>query len=543
MTLYEKVEECARNNPDNFAFSYFGYRETYRVFLKNTDEAAQCLTAHGYVRGDRIALCMPNSPRLLHFLYAINKIGAVAVLLNPKSPYDELKRQLKMTKAKAVFITGLSLYAMSLFKVPFVDVILVPIIDHLPLYLKFAIYRRTVNLKLMSEVSEVFGKRFFQYYDFMKDKADVEKQENDEADAVIIFSGGTSGTMKAVVHSSKALLYSGGCLQREPVENGFSTMAILPAFHIFGLTIAILLPLHKSGTAVLVPFFNLRILTGIIKKECPQIFPGVPTIFERLLAYKGFNKLAAAKKLHFESLVHIFVGGDALKEETRQAFNEIIKANGGNGYISTGYGMSECCPISSNERSDFDAKSVGKPYDGVDVKILGDGKCGEISIASKYLMSYMFDEEGKITEPMPDEDGVYRLNTGDIGYYRDGKIFFECRQRRIIKVSGNTVFAKAVEETLLAEIPCAQDVYIVPVTHEKRGYGTFAYLVTEKEFADEEVLKIVQGAGKDKLLPYAIPIGASAIKPSEVPRTELSKIAWGKLEDLAQNKMQKENRT
>ena len=543
MTLYETIENNAAANPKGIACRYFKYNMTNEELLGQSDRVAASLAAKGIHKGDRVGICLPNSPVLLAVLFGINKIGAAAVMLNPKSPANELSRQLNMTDCKLLFFSRISI--MSVMKMQ--DgadrtYVCVPIMPHFPVHIKMFLAKTILSHSSIEQFKSKYEKAYT-YKEFLGQAAECNKISDDKSDAVIIFSGGTNGTFKAVVHSSESFEKSAiNCLETEkPLPDNVTILAILPAFHIFGMTVAIYLPLYAGGTAVLVPVFNLGIVTGIIKKECPGFFPGVPTIFERLMEYPAFMRLAKKGRLNFSNFRHGFVGGDNLTDEVRDKFNQIIRNNCGTGYISMGYGMSECCPVCVNNRESGYKESIGIPFEDMDIRILqeqsdtqlSEGETGEITIASSYLMSYGFDEEGNITRPCQGEDGKYWYRTGDIGYMKEGILYYKCRQRRIIKVSGNTVFASSIEKILKDNLDIAKAAYVVPVPHSTRGYGAFAFVVTGQEINDEELLVAVRNVCRNRMIPYAIPVGAAHIGENEIPYTAVGKISWGRLEKRA----------
>lgn len=547
MTLYETIEKNGKDNPDGIACEYFKYKMTHGQLKRRVDEAAASMAAHGIEKGDRVGICLPNSPDLLIVFYAVNKIGAVSVMLNPKSPSHELKRQIKMTKCKCLFFSRIAINAVTEMD-SFKDMIMVcvPIISHMPIHIKLFLAKRIITGKSVSQFKSKYSNAYT-LNEFLRQRAEVNKTTDDLCDAIIIFSGGTNGTFKSVVHSSLSLENSAkyALKSEEPLPDNISMMGILPAFHIFGLTVAIHLPLYAGGKIVLVPVFNLGIVTDIIRRECPTFFPGVPTIFERLLVHPKFIRLASKGKLNFKNFKHGFVGGDNLKNETRDKFNEIIKLNGGDGYISMGYGMSECCPICVNDRTSGYEESIGICFEDMKVRILdensdnelSDGEVGEIVIASEHLMSYGFDEEGNITAPHEDEHGIKWLRTGDMGYIKENLLYYRCRQRRIIKVSGNTIFASSIEKIITDNLDIAKAAYVVPIPHNTRGFGAFAFVVTNKEINDDELLSVVRKVCKNKMISYAIPVGAAHISEKDIPYTAIGKISWGLLENKAKDLM------
>lgn len=556
MTLYQTIQQNAELMPQGIACEYFQYQETHATMLNKADAVGAALEASGIKAGDRVGICLPNTPELLHILYGVNRIGAVAVMLNPKSPEEELYRQLKMTQCKVLFFSHIVIHGiLELHVYDAMDQVLmicVPIFQHLPLPIQIAIGKRMFPYMGLMRFRSTYESMGMSYKEFLsRGKAPVALEEDDQAPAVIIFSGGTNGTLKGILHSSYAFGESArACLETEqPLPKVVSMLAILPAFHIFGLTVAIHLPLTVQGKVVLVPFFNLGIMTKILIKECPAFFPGVPTVFERLLAYQKFQKAGEKGRLNFREFRHGFVGGDHLKDETRDVFNALIQKNHGEGYISMGYGMSECCPISVNTRESSQPKSVGFPFEGNGIRIcrevdgsyqeLPEGETGEIHVSSRYSMLSMLDENQEMLDPFLHEGDLDWYPTGDLGSYKNGQLYYECRERRLIKVSGNTIFSSSLEAIIKERMRFAKDVFVVPVEHKDRGQSPYVFFSCFDNFSDQESLELAKRACKGRIVKHAFPVGATCILPEEVPYTALGKIAWGTLEKIANERISK----
>lgn len=571
MTLYETVKKAASNVPGDVAYEYFDYERKYEDFIEDIDSMAYVLSVYGIKRADKVGICMVNSPKLLTLLYAINKIGAVAVMLNPKSKGKELYTELTMTECVMLFFSDVAIknvyeYVMLAKQNKIIPVIKIDTKENLPIMFKLGIMKKLYPFGWDSRIIACIGREFYySYKSFLEkysnvvienvnsrddiDSADVGKQMrnisvyDDKEPAVILFSGGTTGEIKAIVHSSDAFNQSAKyCLKtEEPLPDKLTMLAILPAFHIFGLSVAIHLPFVAMGKVILMPFFHADTLCRRFIKEAPSFMPGVPTIFERMLKNDIFRKAAKNHTINAKSFRHGFVGGDHLTEEVRNEFNNILKDNGSDGYISMGYGMTECCPIAVCDRDIDEEMCIGYAFPGNVIKIcaphtdteLADGEKGEICVVSPAMMLYAYTEKGRIIKPYG--ESVKMLHTEDIGYMRDGKIYFECRIRRIIKVSGHTIFATAVESVIESN-ENVKKAYVVPVHHSARGQGVFAYIVVKKAESETEYKYIREDISrmcKEELIPYAIPVGYRFIEEKDVPKTSLMKIAWGELEKMA----------
>ncbi len=532
MTMYEVIENNARECGDEIAYSYFNKKVTYKEFYKRIERVAKALKAYKIGEGDKVGICLPNSPAVMDILYAVNKIGAVAVMLNPKSPVNELKIQLEMTECKLVFYSSI---VSGTFRNINIRSVAVSIFYNLPLLFKFVCIKKVFPYYCAGNSYRKFLRKGSGY------KGVITTSKDDERDAVIIFSGGTGGEIKAVVHNSRSFNNSAvNCIETEkPLPDKVTMLSVLPAFHIFGLTVAIHLPLVAKGTAILVPFFHMNTLADIIAKDCPAFMAAVPTIFERLLKCKKFEKYAKCG-MKVDKFRHGFVGGDTLADETRDEFNSIIKKWGGTGYISMGYGMSECCPISVNDRDSGVPSSIGHPFNTVDVIIwdndnncqCSEGELGEIWISSSYSMKYGIDDKGN-KYYLHNYQGKDYIRTKDMGYVKDGFLYYNCRQRRIIKVSGHSIFAKNVENVINSHKKVEAS-YVVGVPHKSRGQSVFVYVVANDEsYSKEKLARELAKLCKDNLVIYAQPAKLVFVKKEQIPITAMLKVSYGQLEKKA----------
>lgn len=520
MTLYERVLSSAERYPDRTAYRYFGLKRSYRCLIEEIDAAAERLVTLGVRKGDRVGLCLVNSPAMLHLLYAVNRLGAVAVMCSPKASGRELREQLALTECKLLFFTAVSSTAVA--ELDDLQAVKAPLMRGLPLNLRFGCLKRVSSQKRANAPTLGRIKR-----------SNLPPVSTDDGDAVVIFSSGTSGECKAVVHSSRSIIASADyCMATEPlIADDADLLAILPCYHAFGLIVSVNMPLAIGICCRLMPFFHLPTIVRQMARQMPAFMPAVPTVFERLCSDERFCRLVYGGRIDTGRFCTGFVGGDTLSADVIARWNDLMQAGGGNGRLCNGYGMSECCPITLERRSEFDG-SIGVPFGGNEVIIcrpdsfeeVESGRMGEICVSSSGMMSRAFtaDKQMALTE----HNGRLWLRTGDVGHFSNGRLYFDYRLRRLIKVSGHTVFAGNVE-TVAAELSGVDAAYAVGVPHPTRGHGVFLFYVGGAE--PEAVLNHC----KSQLMPYAVPIAAKRIASADVPRTELGKVAFGALEKIA----------
>lgn len=546
MTIYEILKRNTEKHPERNAYHYFNEKGSYQNLLKRVDIFAKYLIKAGVCKGKSVAVCLPNTPSVLVSIFAINKLGGRAVMLNPKSPAIELRRQMEMSDVSAIiFSTVCSQNVLNAVtsseKLKDVYCFYSKITEHLPVFFKFVCIKKLYPFNSVRRLRDYLSGNCI-CMDNLKDiDVNVSVSSEDNEEAVAIFSGGTGGEYKAIVHSSKSLYNSAiACENLVPGHpEELRMLSVLPSFHIFGLEVAIVLPLCIGGTCVLVPFFHMGTIAKIVAKDCPEFMAGVPTIFKRLFECGILQKYEKKGKLNVKNFIWGFCGGDYLDEETRCAFNDLIKRNGGKGYISMGYGMSECCPIAVCEKDFTEEKCVGKLLEGCNVKICDDegnilpeGQVGEITLSSTFLMKKYFFEDGRECYPLLDEKGKKYIKTGDMGFIKNGRLYYEHRIRRIIKVSGNTIFAGYVENVIKSH-PMVKDAIVVPVKHPTRGNSTFAFVICKEPFDRKEMTEEIIGLCKKELIPYAIPAGIEYCGAGDIKMTILGKVVYGELENKA----------
>lgn len=530
MTLYEVLYNNGQRQQDETAFTYFKHRESYGKLLENTEAFASGLKKMGIEEGERVGICLVNSPAFFTALYAINKIGAVSVLLNPKTGENQLMRQLDMTDCRAVIYSDINAEEMKRIykrlqkeqKVS-LHLIRVPVLKYVPPLFYPSLIQKCSFIKIRQEKD---------FYEIIRVSIKNIQEEGkyykkDSSEAVILFSGGTSGELKAVVYTADALnkAAQNALKSQEPIDFKVSMLSVLPGFHIFGLVVAVHLPIVAGGEAVLVPFFHMDTIAKILVENTPCYMAAVPIIIERLLDSGRLEKYGKRGKNNLKNFRLGYIGGDFLDVKRMEDFNCFLRERECNGRIVRGYGLSECCPVCVE----------GELFSGTQCKIVE----GEICISSEYMMEYCFNEKKEVTRPIMEQgrNWIYTKDTGEID--EQGRLILSGRQRRIIKVSGHTVFLQEVEK-VMDDIDMVEKSYAVRVADKKRGNVVFAFVsLKDKRNCNEKNKKYIMDECRKNMVIYAVPWEISYIDGKEIPVTVLGKVAWGILEQRAQRIMNK----
>lgn len=460
-SLYGAIAEQAKETPDLIAWDFLGLKNTYSQFLADIDRCAAALEKNGLNEGDRVTVCMPNTPQAIIFFYALNKAGAIASMIHPLSAADEILYYLKLSKSKWAFTLDAFVpnFTPIMDDSPLEKLVVTKLGDYMG-NIKSSLFYLTKGRKIKKVPSD---KRIIWWKDLMNSvkpgTSGPERSMDPGEMAVILYSGGTTGRSKGIMLSAdnfNALAAQTGVQGSEIIGHlvpGDSVLAILPVFHGFGLAVCIHSMLNAGGKCILVPKFSAELVGKMIRKERPEIIAGVPTLYEALLTDSNM------RKADMSNMKGAFAGGDKVPHSIKIRFDELLKENGAKVPLREGYGLTESVTVCAvMPEAEYRKGSVGIPYPDMYFKIvnpesgetLAPGEEGEICVSGPTVMLGYLDEPEETAQVLKkDGDGVTWLHTGDIGHIdEDGFIYFKLRLKRMIKVSGIAVYPTQIEEIL-----------------------------------------------------------------------------------------------
>ena len=536
LTIYELVAKTCESYPSNYAFEYYGKKITYREFLIRIKKTASSLLELGVKEGDRVTICMPNTPVAVITFYAINMIGATASMIHPLSSENEIEFYLNESNSK--YILTIDLVYNKLMKVidkTKVEKIIVSSVSDDMSKFMYAMYWFLSGRKNKIEKNEkaIFYNDLMKLGVYYKEFECCKRKMDDEA--VILYSGGTTGSPKGIILSNlnfNALAMQ--ChLMCDPAKAGDSILAILPIFHGFGLGVSIHTPLYIGMKVILVPDFSPRKFGSLIKKYKPNFITGVPTLYEALLKTKlGKNDLS--------SLTCVVSGGDTLLPSFKKTVDEFLKEHGSDAQIRCGYGLTECTGASClNPRKEYRDNSIGIPLPDMDYKIVKIGTLktakpnedGEICISGPTVMNgYLNNSEETEKTLIKHKDGKIWLHTGDIGCMDDdGFIYFKQRLKRLIVSSGYNIYPSYVED-IIKKHPMVDTCVVIGIPHEYKKQVAKAYIVLKNnEKVNANIKKSIKKYCEENLAKYSWPYEYEY--RDSLPTTLVGKVAYKKLEE------------
>jgi long-chain acyl-CoA synthetase len=529
-TLIDYLGRLAANHGDQPAILFKGARLTYRQLDSASNALAAALIASGVKRGDRVAVVLPNCPQFLIAEFGVWKAGAVVVALNPTYSERELQQALDSTRADTVITLSLFYDRISRVRgrTAVRQVIATSIKEYLPpvLRLLFTLVKeKKEGHRVSLRGNDVWLQDILKRYQGAGRPA-VPVGPDDRA--VILSSGGTTGTPKGVVGRHRDYVIAGVQLYewtksaKEPWTD--IIMLPLPLFHVYANVGVQPLAFVGPNPLSLVP--NPRDIGDLLKtirQVKPAFFSAVPTLFAAILNHPDIR----AGKIDLHSIKLCFSGAAALMAETKRQFEETTGARIIEGYSLT-EGMMACCvnPVKGPNK----IGSIGLPLPDVEVRIVdaetgaGDlpaGQVGEMIMRAPQRMLEYWNNPLETAEALRSHgDGGPWLHTGDLAYMDDeGYVFLVDRKKDLIKTSGFQVWPREIEEIISAH-PAVMEVGVAGIPDPVKGEVAKAWVVVKPgQQASETDLRTYC---RDRLAPYKVP--AQVEFRTELPKTMVGKV-------------------
>ena len=543
-TMFEMVERASKQFPDEPAYEFYGRKTSYRAFVQNIERCARAFIAAGIKPGDAVTLCLPNIPQCLECFYALNRIGAVANMVHPLSAKNEITFYLTISDSKAI-VTADMFYETVKAAVAGTGRDILTVVTRMqdelsaPLGLVYTLKKGREYLKYPDTKNGILYKRFLKGGGSIRlPDIGFEKYRT----AVILYSGGTSGTPKGICLTD--LNFNACAMQaREAIgmefKNGYKMLSCMPMFHGFGLGMNIHTVLIHGACCVLLPTFTKQSYAKALIKKKPNFIAGVPTIFEALLHIDALD----GADLSF--LKGMFCGGDSLSVELKKSIDKFLREHNAGIQVREGYGLTECVTASClTPRDEYRERSIGIPFPDTYYQIVSPGtddvllpgEEGEIILRGPTVMTgYLKNEEETANTLRKLSDGNIWLYTGDLGYMdADGYVYFRQRIKRMIITNGYNVYPSQIENILdgMDEISYS---CVIGVKDRRRMHRVRAYIVPVDGVKEsEELKKKITDELSQHVAAYAMP--REIIFRDELPKTLVGKVAYRLLEEEADKK-------
>jgi len=532
-TLLDYISDAARTQPDKAALLFKGATTTYGELEAASDACASAFAALGITRGDRIGLLLPNCPQFFIVELGAWKLGAIAAPMSPIYTEHELEGPIREHGIETL-VTLTRFYQRVKQVQPRTGlrrVIATNIKDHFPPILRalFTLFRETregdrITLQqgdydLARLLREHRGRR--------PQRAAITPADP----AVLLMSGGTTGTPKGVVGTHGAYVIAGVQIKRwnDAALRGADDVLLLPLpmFHVYGNVGVQSLAFLTGAAIALVPNpRDLPDLIATVRRVKPTFFNGVPTLYIALLNHPDVQ----SGKVDFKSIRICFSGAAPLLADTKTRFEAITGGRIVEGYSLTEAMMALCVnPVKGPNK----LGSVGMPLPDVSVRIfdadegtreLAVNEMGEIAMSGPQLMVEYWNQPEETANVLREHtvDGVPSrwLHTGDLGYLdADGYLFIVDRKKDLIKTSGYQVWPREIEE-VIASHPAVAEVGVAGIGDATQGEAVKAWVVLR---AGQTVTETdLRAFCRDKLAAYKVPSRVEF--RAELPKTLIGKV-------------------
>ena len=538
-SMFEAVANIAEKYPDNVAFDFYGKATTYKELIREIETCAKALKTIGVREGDRVTIALPNCPQAIQVFYAVNLVGGICNMIHPLSAEKEIEFYLNESHS----VTAITLdqfygkFENIRKNTGVTNIVIASVKDELSKPLKAG----TMIMDSINKVQKIPDDApVIRWKDFLKLSRHcfynykVERKGSDPA--VILYSGGTTGTTKGILLSNLNFNALGQqVIAANPMFRvGDKMLAAMPLFHGFGLGVCIHTMLSQGGRCILIPRFTAEdYAKKVVKCKC-NFIAGVPTLYEALLRLPYMNNA------DLSSLKGVFSGGDSLSVELKKKFDKFLYDHNSKVQIREGFGTTECVTASCLTPPHMAKEgSIGLPFPDTYYKIvepgtdkeLPYGEEGEILIAGPTVMMEYINHPQETAQTLRRHaDGLTWIYTGDLGVMdSEGFVYFRGRAKRMIITSGYKVYPGQIENILDAnELIHMSCVIGVPDPYKMQKVKAFVMLkpgVPENDDTKELILAYC----RKHIAKYAMPYDIEFRK--ELPKTLVGKVAYRVLEE------------
>ena len=512
--LHEILRMTAVEVPDRPATAFLGAQLTFAQVREQSDKLATALSRLGIAKGDRVGIMLPNCPQYLIATFAVLRLAATVVNINPLYTPREILVVAEDSGMRTLLT--LDLLAPPVLGVrdqtKIENIIITALVEYSPAATPPAAIEGTLKFADLLAASGA------------PDLPRVEINPDEDV-AVLQYTGGTTGVPKAAMLTHYNIFANIVQIDRWSnisLRRGEDTyLLVIPFFHIYGFTVGMMAGLWRGAQQILIPKYDVEAVLTAIRDYCPTYFPAVPTIYISLLNHPLAKEYGIDKVRAFNS------GSAPLPVEVIEQFERMT-----GGTLYEGYGLSEASPVTHSTPSLARRKpgSIGLPLPDTDMKIvdLETGTCevalgeeGELCIAGPQVMKGYWNRPDETAIALrPDDAGRMWLYTGDVARMdEDGSSYIVQRKKDMVIVGGFNVYPTEVEGVLYTH-PAVLEAAVIGVPDAYRGEVVKAFVV----------LKPGALATREKLIEHC----KSGLAEFKVPRTSeirasLPKTAVGKI--------------
>lgn len=546
-TIFEFIWNNNKDYLDNIALNYFDKEITYRELFTKISKAVHAFSAIGIKEGDIVIMATVTVPETIYALYALNQLGAIPNMVDPRTSVDGIREYIEEVKSKYVLCldAAYSKIEEAIVGTTVEKVIVSSPSDSLP-RVKKTFY------KLFKQVKVNYTQKCISWKDFIKQGEGypvrtVGYKEN--TCCVIVHTGGTTGMPKGVMLTNDNL----NCSVVQGDNSGFylrrdhKWLGVMPPFIAYGIGNGLHLPLAIGMTLILIPAFDPKEYDKLLLKYKPNHIAGVPS------HYNSIMKSRRLKNTDLSFIISPIVGGDGTQPDFEKKISKFLTSHNCKSTLIKGYGMTEVsAAVCATARREFNKiGSVGIPFthsimsvfDPETGKELPVNHKGEICMVSpNTMLGYYNNKEATDEILRRHDDGLLWVHSGDLGYMDEyGCVFIEGRLKRmIIRFDGFKVFPTFIESVIMRSEYVKNVCNVgMPDKGHSQGQLPISYVVLNEDVKEDEatIKQSLEKLCKDELPEYAQPVDFVFVK--SLPLTAIGKIDYRELENRAKELIEK----
>jgi fatty-acyl-CoA synthase len=533
-TLWFNLEVAARRYPGKAAYLFFGRALSFSELLQQAEAVAGWLQAHGVKAGDRVLVFMQNCPQWVVAFYAIQRLDAVVVPVNPMNREDEFAHYIVDPQARVAVTTAdlAGIVAAANARVPaaqrLAQVLATRFADALPAEIapEELPNPALLNWLMLDPALPAGTTRWAEALAWAP--ATHAPQAGPDDLALLPYTSGTTGMPKGCLHTHRTLMpnvVGGGLWSHSGAET--VSLGVVPMFHITGMLYNVLAPVYAGSTVVVLPRWDRELAGRLISRYRVSHFTCIPTMIIDLFGSPNY------KSFDLSSLRYLSGGGAAMP----QAVAERLQSEFGLTFAE-GYGLTEtAAPTHANPPERAKLQCLGIPLFGVDSRIidpdtrdeLPPGQTGEIVTRGPMVFKGYWGHPQATEAAFIQIDGKPFFRTGDLGRRdEEGYFFITDRLKRMINASGFKVWPSEVE-LLLFKCPLVQEACVIASRDDYRGETVKAVIVLRDAARGHTTEQQVIDWAREHMAVYKVPRIVEFV--DALPKSGSGKVMWRSLQE------------
>lgn len=541
-TIYEYLWKSNENHQNDIALRYFDRKISFGELFENIEAAAKAFSSVGIKQGDVVVMATITTPETIYTVYALNRLGAVANMLDPRTSVEGIKEYITEVDAEYVLCIDVAYPKIenAICGTAVKKIIVASPADSLPQPKKFLF--NMVN-KLKGSVPKL-GSNCITWSDMLSagrstTYTTVAYQPN--MCCVVEHTGGTTGLPKGVMLTNDNFNSAAEQIKNSPLwlERQDKFLNIMPPFIAYGMVLGIHIALTHGWESIIIPKFDPADFANLILKYQPAGIMGVPTYFE------GLMDDPKIKGTDLSYIKVVLVGGDKALVEFEKKVNAFFAEHNANIHLSKGYSMTEASATATFAFEEINKLgSAGIPFaqtivaafePGTD-KEFPFGESGEMCICTPTMMAGYYGKQEETDKVIKKHsDGRMWIHSGDLGYVdEDGCVYINGRLKRmIIRYDGFKVFPPFIEDVVSThnaiDTCCAVG---MPDKNHVQGYLPVVFAVLNGECNTTAIKEELFELCQKELPEYAQPVDFRF--KEALPLTAIGKVDYRALEKEAE---------